>query len=251
MSNIVVKPGTIPGFEGIDLMKAIRPIECQLVQKDENAGKFRFSTGETREELHEVVVLLIQTTRVLYGRVMGGEVRCASDNAQVPANRVQNPVSVSCQNCALAKWNDKMTKAELDFKTQMSLELSKPLKGRPLCRSEYRMLVVDQGSMVPYWLPFADGNMKIVNDQFVGGCGHRNLAPFQAHVTIKVQKRTAPGNMVWYEPYFQGLTMLADSSPYQELYHRYSQVAQRMMTEDFEAKQQAARTVGGDDEPPF
>lgn len=258
MSNLITKTsGIIPGLEDVDLKEVLRPINCHLLQPQSpgvnplEVGKFKFDTGELRDKLENVVVLLIKQSRVLYGKEMGGDPLCASDNAKVPSTRIESPMNTSCASCPMSRWsNDSqkpMTKTEIELKNKITTSVGKPIADKPLCRHQYMLLVVDQGSMVPYWVAFAMGQMKTVNQQLIGSCAHRGISPFMATVTINVAEKSKGINK-WFEMYFSNMTPIQDYTQYQIMWQRYSNVAQDLLSEEFESRSEKSEEP---DEIPF
>lgn len=238
MSNLPTIKNSSVSMGALDIGSIIRPINCVLTQAtskvpDNEKGKFKFSTGELRDELKQVVVLAVQPSRVLYGKVLGGDPRCASDDGVHIAKRIKDPVHAGCNGCPMAQW-------ELNpEKTKMSIELGKVIKPAPLCRNQYMLLILDQGSLVPYWLAVHDAQMKTVQQQLLTGALHRGCTEtFMVAVDIKITTKTGKGN-AWHEVYFSNMTKLEDFTHYQEMAMRYVAKHTELMDQEFSERAEA------------
>jgi hypothetical protein len=121
-------------------------------------GHFNFTTGESLQILPGVVLLGIIKGWVLYGGKGKKPARCASDDGLVPAMRIANPISTTCDACPANKWG------EDELKDMIMQETGQDAKGeKPICNNTRSVTLADSNGF-PLILTVKTHNSKIVDD---------------------------------------------------------------------------------------
>lgn len=195
------------GLEVIDREDMVIPrfsvLQAQPAQKMgvKPGGFLDKLSDEIHETLPGVVLLRVTKGRVYFAEMEdGGGVICASDDRQVPASRIAEPVQAGCAGCPRAQWHREGGHNE-----------------PPDCAETFTFLVAYDG--MPYFITFKSGAIKSVKKlltQLTLKARKEKRPAFGYEFDLKTELVEYSGGTTAFQPVFSGLK--ANSKDDLELY---------------------------------
>jgi len=249
--NLPIDPSTINDHFfgdsfGAEDFAPPRVILGQAMTQDKNEGVFHYPDGREVEEILGLVLLVPSKSRVLY-RSKGQPSLCRSDNSFTPSERIENPVSASCQTCFASDFGNEQEKITLCKANGMTAK--NPTN--PLCKMSYDMVFAGKDRK-PFKMSFQGSALKVVKEKLftpIRSFGQGVPSP-AIEFDMKINKLSG-GDGHYYQAVFSNFRPAEDRDVCVALYQQFAKSASKMFADEYDQRDADNKEKDVNQEPPL